>query len=91
MADNQARAELNAALAGYTDEQKEIAKAEIEAFNEKPGSVEINTIVGKICTEIVRTSREAQVSEQNSADQIDVFGAVDDPKHEESDEDVDVF
>lgn len=91
MADNQARAELNAALAGYTDEQKEVAKAEIEAFNEKPGSVEINTIVGKICTEIVRTSREAQVSEQNSADQIDVFGAVEDPKHEESDEDVDVF
>ena len=58
-----AKAELNAALAPYSEEQRAVAKDEIEAFNANPGSVEINTIVGKICTEMVRVSREAHTAE----------------------------
>ena len=63
--------ELNAALAPYTEEQRKAAEKEIEAFNAEPGSVEINAIVGIICTEIVREAK--QVAEQNSA-KIDIFG-----------------
>lgn len=85
-----AKAELNAALAPYTEEQRECAKAEIEAFNADPGSVEINAIVGKICTEMVRVSREAHISETNAASQIDVFGMVDNPDAPDAG-DVDVF
>jgi len=86
----QAVNELNAALEQYTEEQREIAKAEIEAFNENPDSVEINSIIGKICTEIVRQSRNGDVSELNSA--IDVFSIVDSRADSQtSDGEVDIF
>ena len=81
MENSKAKAELNAALADYTDEQKAVAQADIDAFNADPGSVEINAIVGKICAEIVRRSREAKVAETNAASQIDVFGMTDEPKN----------
>lgn len=87
-----AKAELNAALAPYSEEQRAIAKDDIEAFNANPGSVEINTIVGKICTEMVRVSREAHTAETNAASNIDVFGMTDDtPAAASDDNDVDVF
>lgn len=87
-----AKAELNAALAPYSEEQRAIAKDEIEAFNANPGSVEINTIVGKICTEMVRISREAHTAEINAASKIDVFGMTEDtPPAATDDSDVDVF
>lgn len=87
-----AKAELNAALAPYSEEQRAIAKDDIEAFNANPGSVEINTIVGKICTEMVRVSREAHTAETNAASNIDVFGMTDDtPAATSDDNDVDVF
>lgn len=73
----QLKSELNNALASYTDEQRKAAEAEINAFNENPGSVEINAIVGKICTEIVRAAKEAKTSEQNAVSEIDVFAASD--------------
>ena len=81
-------AELNAALAPYTEEQRAVAKEDIDAFNSNPGSVEINSIVGKICTAMVQTARES-----NAASQIDVFGMTDDAgKRENTDPaDVDVF
>ena len=84
-------AELNAALAPYSEEQRAVAKEEIEAFNANPGSVEINAIVGKICTEMVRVSREKQVAETNAKDVIDVFAMTDDTKPAEDDGEVDVF
>lgn len=84
-------AELNAALAPYTEEQRAIAKEEIDAFNANPGSVEINAIVGKICTEMVRVSRESQISETNAANEIDVFAITDSPKPADDDGEVDVF
>ena len=86
-----AKAELNAALAPYSEEQRAVAKEEIEAFNANPGSVEINAIVGKICTEMVRVSREKQVAETNAKDVIDVFSMTDDTKPAEDDGEVDVF
>ena len=86
-----AKAELNAALAPYTEEQQAIAKEEIDAFNENPGSVEINAIVGKICTEMVRLSREKSVAETNAASEIDVFAMTDSTKLEADDGEVDVF
>ena len=86
-----AKAELNAALAPYSEEQRAVAKEEIEAFNANPGSVEINAIVGKICTEMVRVSREQQVAETNAKNVVDVFAMTDDTKPAEDDGEVDVF
>lgn len=93
LANEQLKAELNAALASYTDEQRKVAEAEINAFNENPGSVEINAIVGKICTEIVRVAQEAKTSEQNAASEIDVFAMSEavTPSKAASDEDINVF
>ena len=86
-------AELNAALAPYTEEQRAVAKEDIDAFNSNPGSVEINSIVGKICTAMVQAARESQIAETNAASQIDVFGMTDDAgkKENTAPADVDVF
>ncbi len=88
-----AKAELNAALAPYSEEQRAVAKDDIDAFTANPGSIEINSIIGKICTAMVQAAREGQVAEYNSAGQIDVFGMVDDiGMQEKTDTDVvDVF
>lgn len=82
---------LNAALAPYTEEQRAFAKEEIDAFNANPGSVEINSIIGKICTMMVETAREGAPSEINSASQIDVFGMMEGAGKQEADDDVDIF
>lgn len=81
--------ELNNALEAYTDDQKAVAKDDIEAFKANPGTVEINTIVGKICTEIVKK----QLADHGSDHiEIDVFGVVEmnEGKSEEEDP-VEVF
>ena len=89
--------EMNAAIADFTDEEKAYAKAELDAFNENPMAVEINTVVNKIWEGIGKKSKadaEAQkiASEQNTAkDSIeDIFGAVDD-KSNYALEDDDIF
>ena len=86
-------AELNAALAPYTEEQRAVAKEDIDTFNSNPGSVEINSIVGKICTAMVQAARESKIAETNAASQIDVFGMTDDAGKKENTDpaDVDVF
>lgn len=84
-------AELNAALSPYTEEQKVFAKEEIEAFQADPGSVEINSIIGKICTKMVEVARDGAASEINSASQIDVFGMTEGAGKQETDDDVDIF
>lgn len=86
-------AELNAVLTPYTEEQRAVAKEDIDAFNANPGSVEINCIVGKICTAMVQAARESQIAETNAASQIDVFGMTDDAGKKENTDpaDVDVF
>lgn len=70
--------EMNEAISQFTDEQKAFAQTEIDAFRADPASVEINTIVGKICTEIVKTAKAAAIAaaaesathEENSAEDI---------------------
>lgn len=85
-------AELNAALAPYTEEQRAVAQEEIDAFNANPGSVEINSIIGKICAAMVEAARESKVIETNSANQIDVFGMMDDAgDQDDGSADVNVF
>lgn len=85
-------AELNAALAPYTEEQRAFAKEEIDAFNVNPGSMEINSIIGKICTGMVQAAREGAINETNAFNQIDVFGMTENVgKQETDDDDVDIF
>lgn len=85
---NSAVNELNAALEPYTESQRAAAKSEIEAFMADPASVEINSIIGKICTEIVRAARETHTNEQNAA--IDIFSMTDGHGAQDSG-DVDIF
>ena len=62
--------EMNAAIAGFTDEQKGYAKDSIEAFEADPMSVEVNSIVDKILAGIGKKAIEdAKVAEQNAAAQ----------------------
>lgn len=84
-----AKAELNSALEGYTDEQKAVAQEEIDKFMETPGGeVEINSIIGKICTDIVRKARETKPEPESA---IDIFAIVENNAKEDDDEDVEVF
>jgi len=91
MEDEKAKAELNAALSPYTEEQRAVAQEDIDAFNANPGSVEINSIIGKICTEMVRAAREASKVAETNASNIDVFGMTEDTKPNKNDGDVEVF
>ena len=87
--------ELNSAIAGFSDAEKEYAKAEIEAFNADPVNVEINSVVSKIYEGIGKTAKadeDKKVAEQNAAKtQVeDIFATVEviTPAVEE---DVDIF
>lgn len=91
MEDEKAKAELNAALSPYTEKQRAVAQEDIDAFNANPGSVEINSIIGKICTEMVRVAREASKVAETNASNIDVFGMTEETKPNKDDGDVEVF
>ena len=80
-------AELNSALAEFSQEEQDLAKAEIEAFKADPMSVEINSITSKICVEMVRKNKETRAVELNNS-APDIFGGVNSP---EDDGDVDIF
>lgn len=74
--------ELNSAIACFSEEEKEYAKAEIEAFNADPITSEINSVVNKIWEGIGKTAKadaEKVASEQNSAKENfeDIFSIVD--------------
>lgn len=71
-------AELNSALADFSEEERELAKDEIAAFQEDPAAYEINSITSKICVEMVRKNKEAQAKEGNAA-APDIYGGVSDP------------
>lgn len=88
--------ELNAALADFTDEQKEIAKDDITAFEADPVSVEVNSIVSKILVEIGKKAIEdSKVAEQNAAksktegETLDIFEPIYDT--DEKSEEVSIF
>lgn len=71
-------AEMNEALKGFTEEQKDFAKAEIEAFTANPVESEINSITDKIYLEIGKQKVNTTLVEVNSVGGI--FADIDDTK-----------
>lgn len=82
-------AELNQALAGYSEQERAVAKEDIEKFNADPSSVEINAIVGKICAEIVRNAREKVQNSEISS--VEIFGMVDTLPETDPAEEINIF
>ena len=90
-------AEMNSAIAEFTDEQKAFAEAEIKAFEADPIKSEINSITSKIYEEIgkaaVSSAKKAEnerIAELNSKNtNIDIFSDLD-VKHDK-DEDESIF
>lgn len=77
-------AEMNSAIAEFTDEQKAFAEAEIKAFEADPIKSEINSITAKIYEEIGKAAVSAtkkadknKIAEQNSK-KVDIFADIDD-------------
>lgn len=74
-------AEMNSALEKFSDEEKGYAKDLIDAFNEDPMKVEINSVLDRIYTEIGKKTKETNKTvEANSAkpvvEDMDIFGEV---------------
>lgn len=73
-------AELNSALAEFSDDEKNYAKDEIDSFKADPMKVEINSIVNKIYAEIGKKSMaesKEKVSEINSKNEVvDIYGEI---------------
>lgn len=83
--------EMNTALANFTDEQKEYAKAEIEAFNADPIKSEINSITSKIYegigkATIASDAEKAKVLAEQNSKKIDIFADVDDTSANSNDD-----
>lgn len=93
--------ELNAAIEGFSDEEKKYAESEINSFNEKPLEGNIDAIVDKIYAGIGQASKkadaEAKVAEQNSAKEnkdtevIDIFSEMCSETQDDNEEDVNIF
>lgn len=66
--------EMNSAIADFSDEEKEYAKAEIDAFNADPINCEINSVVNKIWEGIGKKAKadEKVVAEQNASNNVEV-------------------
>lgn len=86
-------AEMNSAIAEFTDEQKAFAEAEIKAFEADPIKSEINSITAKIYEEIgkaaVSATKKAEknkIAEQNSK-KVDIFADIDDVSTSNDDDD----
>lgn len=93
--------ELNAAIEGFSDEEKKYAESEINSFNEKPLEGNIDAIVDKIYAGIGQASKkasdDAKVAEQNSAKEnkdnevIDIFSEMCSETQNADEEDVNIF
>lgn len=93
--------ELNAAIEGFSDEEKKYAESEINSFNEKPLEGNIDAIVDKIYAGIGQASKkasdEARVAEQNSEKEnkdnevIDIFSEMCSETQDNDEEDVNIF
>lgn len=72
--------EMNSAIADFSDEEKEYAKAEIDAFTADPINCEINSVVTKIWEGIGKKAKENAkvVAEQNASNKEvdDIFAEV---------------
>ena len=93
--------ELNAAIEGFSDDEKKFAESEINSFNEKPLEGNIDAIVSKIYAGIGQASKkasdDAKVAEQNSAKEnkdnevIDIFSEMCSETQNTDEEDVNIF
>lgn len=73
--------ELNAAIEGFSDEEKKFAESEINSFNENPLEGNIDDIVSKIFVGIGRNYKKNEennrTSEYNSSDDnLDIFAEI---------------
>lgn len=71
--------ELNSAIASFTDEEKEYAKAEIDAFNVDPITSEVNSVVNKIWEGIGKKAKEDAKTYENNSKKVeldDIFAEV---------------
>lgn len=89
-------AELNSAIAGYTDDEVKYAESEINSFKENPLEGNIDTITSKICVGIVSKQKadEAKASELNSIqdnDTVDIFSDMGTGDTADGAEDVNIF
>lgn len=85
--------EMNSAIADFSDEEKEYAKAEIDAFTADPINCEINSVVNKIWEGIGKKAKEDAkvIAEQNSASNVevdDIFAEVSEINSAEEDESI---
>ena len=85
--------EMNSAIADFSDEEKEYAKAEIDAFTADPINCEINSVVNKIWEGIGKKAKEDAkvIAEQNSANNVevdDIFAEVSEINSAEDDESI---
>lgn len=86
-------AEMNSAIAEFTDEQKAFAEAEIKAFKTDPIKSEINSItakiyegIGKAAVSAAKKADEKKIAELNSKNtNIDIFSDLD-VKHDKDDD-----
>ena len=85
--------EMNSAIADFSDEEKEYAKAEIDAFTADPINCEINSVVNKIWEGIGKKAKEDAkvIAEQNASNNIeveDIFAEVSEINSAEDDESI---
>lgn len=91
--------ELNAAINGFSDDEKKFAESEINSFNENPLEGSIEAIVSKIYAGIGQASKkasdEAKVAEQNSAKEnnevIDIFSEMCSEAQGDDEENINIF
>ena len=93
--------ELNAAIEGFSDDEKKFAESEINSFNEKPLEGNIDAIVSKIYAGIGQASKkasdDAKVAEQNSEKEnkenevIDIFSEMCSEVQNDDEEDTNIF
>lgn len=88
--------ELNAAIEGFSDEEKKFAESEINSFNENPLEGNIDDIVSKIFVGIGRNYKKNEennrTSEFNSSDDnLDIFAEINSVADNDDDNDTNIF
>lgn len=76
--------DLNAKLSKFSQEERDLAKNEIDAFNKNPDCMDVESIINKICVELVNKGKQAyRTHEMNN--NINIFGAINPSSNKEID------
>ena len=76
--------DLNAQLSKFTQEERDLAKNEIEAFKKDPACMDVESIINKICVELVNKGKqESRTHEMNNS--FDIFAAMNPTSNKEID------